>query len=404
MSYTPEQLQADLQAFKAALQGELLTKSEIAAQLSAIEAKIVSYDDTVLKTELANLKEQFNLVNARLAAQQTKPTETVKKSFEQAFGDALLEKSDNIAKLARGEKNSSFDFELSLKDVSDITTGNVTGGTVWGAVYRPGIIEDPKRKVHMRQILRGGTIGSGTDYYFMKQNGNGEGSIAPTAETSTKPQFDEDLVESSVKIETIAGWERVSRKAMMNVPGLVSFLQSRMIEKLYKVEDAQTLYGNGTSPNLKGILATGNFTPSGALITLPLVEKLVADISLLEDTYDRSANGILLRPSDYYALFMNKATGSGEFDLPPNVQIVNGQVFVAGIPVFATTALNTNDYIVGDWSGANFLTQEAMRIEFFEQDGDNVRNNKVTIRIEESVALPVYGSTYFIKGTSATSE
>jgi hypothetical protein len=56
--------------------------------------------------------------------------------------------------------------------------------------------------------------------------------------------------------------------------------------------------------------------------------------------------------------------------------------------------------VVGSLSGANFLTQENMRIEFFEQDGTNVRDNKVTIRIEESVALPVYGSTYFVKGSS----
>jgi hypothetical protein len=54
--------------------------------------------------------------------------------------------------------------------------------------------------------------------------------------------------------------------------------------------------------------------------------------------------------------------------------------------------------MVGDLNGANFLTQENMRIEFFEQDGDNVQKNKVTIRIEESVALPVYGANYFVKG------
>jgi hypothetical protein len=39
-----------------------------------------------------------------------------------------------------------------------------------------------------------------------------------------------------------------------------------------------------------------------------------------------------------------------------------------------------------------------MRIEFFEQDADNVQKNKITIRIEESVAFPVYGDNYFIVG------
>jgi hypothetical protein len=42
-----------------------------------------------------------------------------------------------------------------------------------------------------------------------------------------------------------------------------------------------------------------------------------------------------------------------------------------------------------------------MRIEIFEQDGTNVRENKITVRIEETVALPVYGSNYFIGGAHA---
>jgi HK97 family phage major capsid protein len=231
----------------------------------------------------------------------------------------------------------------------------------------------------------------------MKQNGNGEGSPAFVAEGALKPQFDEDLVESSVKIETLAGWERVTRKAMLNIPGFISFLQSRMIEKLYKAEDAGILYGTGVSPEIKGILTAGNFTASTSTAST-LVERITDDLARIEDSFERSANIILLRPLDYFSFFKNKASGSGEYDLPFNVQIVNGQLFISGVPVKSSTALLSTDYMVGDLNGANFLTQENMRIEFFEQDGDNVQKNKVTIRIEESVALPVYGANYFVKG------
>ena len=82
--------------------------------------------------------------------------------------------------------------------------------------------------------------------------------------------------------------------------------------------------------------------------------------------------------------------------------ISNGQLYISGVPVFATTALTAGDYIVGNFSqGAQFLTQEALRLEFFEQDGTNVRENKTTVRIEEVVALPVYGSDFFIKGSDS---
>lgn len=365
--------------------------------------------DTV-KTENAELKAEIKVIKDEAEKNQKALDELVvgqKQRTEKAqtFDDKIKDVIEkNIDTLQKGKKGDTIAFEI--KAVGDITTSNVTGGAVWGANYRPGIVEAPKRKVHMRNVFAPQAIGAGTDYYFMKQNGNGEGSIAFTAESATKPQFDEDLVESSVKIETLAGWERISRKAMMNVPGLVSFLQSRMVEKLLKAEDAGILYGDGTSPNIKGILTAGNFTASASTSTT-LAEKLIDDIAILEDTYERNATHILLRPQHYYGFFKNKAAGSGEYDLPQNVLIVNGVLYISGVPCYPTTALNVNtvptpdtcDYAVLDASGVEFKVQEDVRIEFFYEDGTNVRDNKVTVRIEEVVALPVYGSDYVIKGS-----
>jgi hypothetical protein len=119
----------------------------------------------------------------------------------------------------------------------------------------------------------------------------------------------------------------------------------------------------------------------------------------LEDDEERDANGILLRPVDYYNFFKNKATTSGVYDLPANVVISNGQLFISGVPVYVSTAQASGKYIVGDFKmGAQLLIQNAMRIEFFEQDSDNVTKNKITARIEEDIAFPIYGDNYFVYG------
>lgn len=322
-----------------------------------------------------------------------------KKHFNDVLAEAIQENEDNYQKFLRKENKS---FSIELKAVGDISTGNVTGGNRYGQLMQTGIIENPKRKVHMSEILKGGSVGAGNTYTFMREKGNGEGAIAPVAEGAMKPQIDLDLEEANVNIETIAGWLIVTRKAMNNIPGFVSFLQSRLPEKFQRVLDSQILYGDGTTPNLKGILTAGNFVASTAAASEPLIEKIIDDISLLEDTYERSANGILLRPKDYYGFFKNKASGSGEYDLPQGVTIgIDGVLRILGVPAWASTAINTPDYLVGDFDmGAQLLTQEGMRLEFFEQDGTNVRENKVTVRIEGNYALPVYGPDYFIKGNS----
>lgn len=409
-----EELKAQLEALEKNLIGK--SKEEAQNEIKAFGAKVSEQIEKAKDDSKALFESKMIEMEAKFASDIKVVQDhadkldiklksgDVKKKSPKAFGEVLAyeiqEKTDDLQKFINKETKS---FSIELKAVGDMSTGNVTGGTRYGELMNPNIIDGTSRKVHMDQVIQGGSIGAGNTFHFMRENGVGEGNPAPTAEGDTKPQFDFDLVESSVNIETIAGWLRVTRKAMMNIPGFVSFLQRRIPERFRKVLDSQVLYGNGTTPNIKGILTSGNFIDQTTAANKPISEKLIDYVSLLEDTYERDANGILLRPADFYSMFKQTASGSGEYDLPFGVTIEGGQARVLGVPIFTTTALTAGDIVVGDFAnGAQLLTQEAMRIEFFEQDGTNVRENKVTVRVEGNYALPVYGSDYFIKGTTAT--
>jgi len=407
------ELKAEFEAIKTGLESK--TATEVKSAIDAFEAKINTATEaqkaqfeTVLKETKEAMEQKFladiKKVQDHADALDVKlkganQTEVKNESFNDALAKAITENSQAIEDF-RDKKNKS--VELEIKAVGDFSTANVTGGNRYGQVFAPDIIMTPSRKVHMDEVLPGGTIGPGNSFTFMREVGVGEGNIAPVAEGALKPQFDLDLEEATVQVETIAGWIRPTRKAMSNIPGFISYLQRRLPQKFRNILDQQILYGSGSTPNLKGILTAGNFTASTATISLPLVEKIILDVSRLEDAFERDANFIALRPSAYYSFFLNKASGSGEYDLPQGVTIVGGRLSFLGIPAYPTTALSATDYIVGDMEGAQLLTQESMRIEFFEQDGTNVRENKVTVRIEGNFALPVYGSDYFIKGTTAT--
>lgn len=408
-------LEEQLAELKAGLMTALETKSaeQVSAKITEFETKSKGLFAEEIKAMKSTLESEFDVklgkvqdhadkLDAKIAERVTITTPDAEvKSFEQTISEALLENSDNLAKFERKETKN---LVIELKAVGDMSTANVTGGSRYGQVFAPEIIMNPNRKVHMSDILPGGSIGAGNSFTFMRENGNGEGAIAPTAEGATKPQFDLDLVEATVQVETVAGWMRVTRKAMNNIAGFTSYLSARLPEKFQNVLDNQILYGNGATPNLKGILAAGNFVASTSTLADKLIEKLITDVGVLEDTYERDATGILLRPVDYYNFFKNKATGSGEYDLPMGVTFVGNQMYLFGIPVYKSTAITAPDYVVGDFAmGAQLLTQEGMRIEFFDQDGTNVRENKVTVRIEGNYALPVYGPNYFIKGTTAQS-
>jgi hypothetical protein len=399
------------------IQNGLETKSamEIKAALDAFEVKASKSTEEVKATFATELKAVTDAMEVKFLADikavqdhadkldiklQKKDVQTKgNASFNEQLATAILEKSTDIEAF-RDKKTKS--VELELKAVGDFTTANVTGGARYGQVFAPQIMGITERKMHMDQIIPGGTIGAGNSFTFMREVGNGEGAILPVAEGALKPQFDLDLEEATVQIETIAGWIRVTRKAMANIPGFISYLQRKLPELFRKVLDNQILYGTGVTPQIKGMLAAGNFTASNVAIATPLIEKIILDVARLEDTFERNADAILLRPAAYYGFFLNKAVGSGEYDLPQGVNIVNGRLSFLGIPAYPTTALTGTDYVVMDSEGVQLLTQESMRIEFFEQDGTNVRENKVTVRIEGNYALPVYGSTYIIRGSTAT--
>lgn len=384
--------QALEQKFSQELNG---VKSEIKSDVESVKTSV-----SVVKDELDTIKGEFNEMKKKNGA--LKVTES-QKSLQDVIAENVEKNHDTIQKFIRKEiKEFGMDLgAFNQKAVADVSTANVTGGTVWGAQYKPGIITNPNQITHIRQLLSVSPAGPGTDYYFMKENGAGEGAPAPVAEAATASQFDVDLVESSVKFEQISGFMVASNKSLNNIPGFVSFLQKRIPEKLMDVEDAQILYGDGSTPNIKGILTAGNYTAGSAAGATALVEKIINDLSTLEDTHKRLANGIAMRPADYYTFFKNKASGSGEYDLPQGVVFVNGVLYILGVPVAKTTALTTNDYVVGDWNmGAELLVQEGLALEFFREDGNNVRKNQVTIRIQETIALPVYGSNYFLLGDS----
>lgn len=367
---------------------------------TAIDTEVKGLKDWQVKKDEADTKNQEALDKLILDSQKKNVVVgTEQKHFRDLLAESLKENKDAIEKFARKESREA---NFQLKAVGDMTLNSATTfptANVSVTDLRPGIIEQPKRRLHIRQLLTGGSM-SGSHYAYVKEIA-GEGNPAPTAEGAQKPQFDLRLQEVSVPAETIAGFVKVSRKMLRDVAALTTFLQSRLPEKLLRVEDNQLINGDGTTPNISGITDAGNFTAFSGDSTI-WVEQLVEAITQLEEA-DRDVNGILVRPADYAQILLNKASGSGEYDLPRElVTYTNGQLYVNGVPVFKSTAANAGQFIVGDWvMGANLIIQEPPILQFFEQDEDNVQKNMVTVRIEETICFPIYGNDYFVVGDFA---
>ncbi len=92
----------------------------------------------------------------------------------------------------------------------------------------------------------------------------------------------------------IAGFVRISRQMLDDVPAMTSFLQARLLEKYLLAEDAQLLNGSGTAPNLTGLTINAAAFSGAATVDVEQLVQAIAQVS----AGNYSANGILINPTN----------------------------------------------------------------------------------------------------------
>ena len=360
------------------------TKAVDAKLEDAVKSANVRIDE--MDKALLEAKSENNRI--KMDAQSKAPV-----SFNQAFATAMDENSDNLEKFKRKEIKQ---FAMELKTVGDMSLANITDLAAANVQMLPGIIPAAPRKLHIRSLLPTGVMTTSAIHYL--QETGSEGSVAAWADNSgTKSQIDYDLTEEVAPSEFIAGYLRITRKALDDISAMRSYLQSRLLEQYLDAEDNQLLNGSGVSPNLGGLITNAEAYSGFRTIQ---VEKLLDSVAQIESN-NHSANGILLSPEQFYALMLTRGT-TNEYTLPGGVAVdlVNGQMFISGVPIFKSTAMSDSKYLVGDWSkGAQLFVRENPIVRFFEEDGTNVRENKITVRVEGRVALPIYYTDAFVTGS-----
>ena len=381
-----------VEEIKSAFEG---IKSEVNGAIESAKADNASALESV-KSELEATKASISVVKdeiEKLEAKQnrSKMNQTEVKGFNASLADAIEQNGDNLAKLARGEQKRS-SFILDTKAVGTMTEAvNLTGDIT--RQYANQVYALPSRKVHLRSLLPIGTINQGL-FTFPYESG-GEGDPAAQVQGSSKAQVDFDITMKDAAAQYIAGYVRISRQMLDDIPAMTSFLQSRLLEKYLIAEDAQILSGDGTAPNLQGILGVATAATGAATVD---VEQLVQAIAQLESS-NYSATGIMVNPTDWAAIMNTKNTNAA-YSLPASTVVTtDGNVSIAGIPLYKSTAIAVDKFLVGDWSmGAQIMQNQGISVQFSEMDGDNFTKNLITVRVEARIALPIYYAGAFVYG------
>lgn len=380
-----EEIKSAFEGIKSEVNGAIESaKADNASALESVKAELeaTKASISVVKDEIEKLEAKQNRV---------KMNQTEVKGFNATLAEAIEQNGDNLAKLARGEQKRS-SFILDTKAVGTmLESTNLTGDIT--RQYANQVYALPSRKVHLRSLLPIGTINQGL-FTFPYESG-GEGAPAAQTQGSAKAQVDFDITMKDAAAQYIAGYVRISRQMLDDIPAMTSFLQSRLLEKYLIAEDAQILSGSGTAPDLQGILGVATAATGAATVD---VEQLVQAIAQLESS-NYSATGIMVNPTDWAAIMNTKNTNAA-YSLPASTVVTtDGNVSIAGIPLYKSTAIAVDKFLVGDWSmGAQIMQNQGISVQFSEMDGDNFTKNLITVRVEARIALPIYYAGAFVYG------
>lgn len=390
---------------------EAITKEEIKTGLDQLQADMNKAVKEAQEAVLAKSEEKLQAAYKRMEDIEAEKNETLRrmgefeaklnkskgneapKHFNDVLGETLNENIEAIKSYRKGQ-----DLTFSMKAVGDMSTGNFAGTSYSNITtdFRQGVLPIPIERIWMRDVLPSGSTTSGTIWY--PRHTGGEGAAAPWA-SGNKPQMDFDFDGVSTPVEWIAGYVKVPRQMLDDVVWLESFLRQHMLLSLKKAENAQILNGDGTPPNLDGIIP--NATAYDGSYTVS-VERLVdAGYGQVNEAYG-NANLAILHPRDAVALILNKASGSGEYDLPPGtIGFVNNRLTIAGMTVVQSTEIGQGNFLVGDNTASQFVTRLSPELRMFEQNEDDAKKNLIMFRIEERAALLHYYPQWWVTGTLA---
>jgi HK97 family phage major capsid protein len=358
--------------------------------------------DEALKGEIANLTQKFTERMDAIEVSSKKRFEASKRE-DKSFSGNLIKaiKEGALDSMRNGSsRSSSFDIKADMTVAADFT------GDVIPPQRIPGYKFDPTTPQNLRQIIPVGSTNSDVVKY-VKESGYVNGGAAK-AEGATLGQSDFNMTAVDANVRKIGTYLRISDEMLADTPQISSYLSARVPAKLMEVEDDQILGGNGSAPNLNGFYNSGtNFDVSASGKFYHSIESanefdvLVAAINQLQIA-NYKADYILLNPTDFHKILLLKDTTNNYI----KDQVYQGlQPNFLGVPIAVNNEVNPGTFLVGNFGqAAQLWIRDNVSVEFFTEDGTNVRDGFVTVRVLERVALATYLPNAIIDGTFSTAK
>jgi len=327
----------------------------------------------------------------------------------QSIGEQFADSDAFKAYTEKGVKG--VDSQVEFK-----TTLNTTGYPP-ESLRAPGILEtalrDPDSVIGLFDQIQT----SQNAYVYLEESTftNNAGEIAEAGDISSANESALAFTEKTESIRKIATFLPVTDELLADVAGIQGYVNSRLSTMMKLRLDNQLMDGNGSAPNLTGVLnksginsfAFGSY--SGELGRLGQINQAITEIR--KDAFVE-ADAIIMHPEDWYQIITSvtdvATTTSGAAAKNPLFVVAGGFGADAaprlwGLKVVPSTVVAAGTMLVGKFGGgdaAQVIMREGVDLAVSDSHSDFFAKNQLAIRLTMRLGFAMYRPTAFCSITN----
>jgi len=366
------------------------------------EAAVKELQELTVKMEAGDMEvaDRVKELNDQIETLETLIKESDRAKAKVAVIGQGEEKKSEVEKpdlsVLRNQKGSR-SFAIKAYNDTQARPDDGEGHTIPVMDYDKRVI-DIRQPLVVRSLFGSETIsGNALTYYLM---GAMEGSFGTVAEGAKKHQVHFTSSQKTVALSKIAGFIKETDELLADWAFLESAIRGRL---KYEFDKAVEEFLLGT------LLATSGIQVGQSTISFDNILK--AKQAVRNET-GYAADAILINPTDLEALLLTKDSnlqyllggpaygsyGNGGYSANPRIW---------GLPVVESNSVSAGQAIVGAFkAGSSVVTKagEGQRVEVANTDADDFEYNRVTVRIEERMALATrVPAAFVLVGTASSS-
>lgn len=353
------------------------------SRVEAINEQLTKNNQVVAEARQEILEAKAALGKLTSATEQKVATSYAEhiNNIKAEIGNAVVKGWEDI-KAAVRSNGKGFNYEMDLKAVGTMTiSNNLTGSVYTSYVDNPFLrsFVNP----HLRSVFNIIPVSTGSVSFPRGNTPTGEGSFGKQTEGSAKPQVDLDVTVVNTALSFIAGYAKVSRQMIDDLPFLQAYLQQSLIEDFQKAED--TYYLNALASSATAGSTSATVTAEKFIDYYAQLGALGWTPNIALTTHAGWAGLLKTKPSDY--------------SLPGAAVIDNmGNVRIAGVPVIPHSLVTASKIYLMDTSKFAIAQQSGLNVRSTEFDQDDFIKNLITFRCEARCELLQFQPTACVYG------